>query len=145
LHLGQLLVAGGDVVIIDFEGEPLKPLSERRAKYTPLRDVAGMLRSFDYVGGVVMKSEALAGGGPAAERAMKLLRDFGKAARRAFLTGYAAGRGKRFELREQRLLMLFALEKAAYEIVYEASNRPDWIDLPLSGFVKLANRLPGMP
>jgi maltose alpha-D-glucosyltransferase/alpha-amylase len=144
LHLGQLLVAGDDIVIIDFEGEPLKPLAERRAQNSPLRDVAGMLRSFDYVGGVVMRSETLAKGGPAAERALKLLRDFGKAARRAFLTGYAAGRGKRFELREQRLLMLFALEKAAYEIVYEASNRPDWLDLPVQGFVKLANRLPGM-
>jgi maltose alpha-D-glucosyltransferase / alpha-amylase len=143
LHLGQVLVAGGDVVIIDFEGEPLKPLSERRAKNSPLRDVAGMARSFDYVAGIVARNDKLAVSGPGAERAAKLLQEFGEKARTAFLAGYGVGRDAPFEAREKKLLAIFALEKAAYEIVYEANNRPDWIDVPLAGFLRLADSLTG--
>ncbi|MBV9905896.1 MAG: maltose alpha-D-glucosyltransferase [Alphaproteobacteria bacterium] len=141
LHLGQVLVAGGDAIIIDFEGEPAKPLAERRAKNSPLRDVAGMLRSFDYVRGVVERSDRLAANSQSAERARRLLEEFAAAAQEAFLEGYAEGRGHSLDEREQRVLAVFALEKAAYEIAYEANNRPDWIDVPLRGFAALAERL----
>jgi maltose alpha-D-glucosyltransferase/alpha-amylase len=141
LHLGQILVAGGDAIIIDFEGEPAKPLAERRGKNSPLRDVAGMLRSFDYVGGVVERTDRLVSTSQSAERAHALLAEFGQMARAAFLEGYVQGRGRPLEEREERLLAVFALEKAAYEIAYEANNRPDWIDVPLAGFAALAKRL----
>jgi maltose alpha-D-glucosyltransferase/alpha-amylase len=141
LHLGQILVAGGDAVIIDFEGEPAKPLAERRAKNSPLRDVAGMLRSFDYVRGVAERTERLVSTSQSADRARRLLDAFGEMARAAFLDGYAQGRGRPLDAREEKLLGVFALEKAAYEIAYEANNRPDWISVPLAGFAKLAERL----
>jgi maltose alpha-D-glucosyltransferase / alpha-amylase len=145
LHLGQVLVAAGDIVIIDFEGEPTKPLAERRAKNSALRDVASMLRSFDYVGGVVAKGERIANSGPGAERASALLQEFGERARAAFVKGYEEGRGAPLDEREHRLLSIFALQKAAYEIVYEADNRPDWIEIPLGGFLRLAGSLVGTP
>jgi len=139
LHLGQVLVAAGDAIIIDFEGEPAKPIAERREKNSPLRDVAGMLRSFDYVGAVVQRTDRLASASRSAERAQALLQEFGTMARATFLEGYEQGRGRCLDEREKRFITLFALEKAAYEIVYEANNRPDWIDVPASGFVKLAD------
>jgi maltose alpha-D-glucosyltransferase/alpha-amylase len=141
LHLGQVLVAGGDATIIDFEGEPAKPLAERRAKNSPLRDVAGMLRSFDYVRGVVERNDRLVSTSQSADRARALLEEFGDMARAAFLDGYAKGRGRPLDARENRVLAVFALEKAAYEIAYEANNRPDWIAVPLAGFAKLAEQL----
>ena len=141
LHLGQVLVAGGDAIIIDFEGEPAKPLAERRAKNSPLRDVAGMLRSFDYVRGVVERTDRLVSTSQSADRARALLEEFGNTARMAFLDGYAQGRARPLDDRERRILTVFALEKAAYEIAYEANNRPDWIDVPLAGFTKLAGSL----
>jgi maltose alpha-D-glucosyltransferase/alpha-amylase len=143
LHLGQLLISADDVVIIDFEGEPLKTLAERRAKDSPLRDVASMLRSFDYVASTVARSSKLAATGQAAERASSLLQQFDETARAAFLSGYGEGRGRQLDAQEIQLISIFALEKAAYEIVYEVRNRPDWIDLPLAGFIKLANALVG--
>jgi maltose alpha-D-glucosyltransferase/alpha-amylase len=141
LHLGQVLVAAGDAIIIDFEGEPAKPLSERRAKNSPLRDVAGMLRSFDYVGGVVQRNDKIVNTSQSADRAKALLEEFGRAARGAFLEGYAKGRGRPLDAREEKMLAVFALEKAAYEVVYEANNRPDWTDVPASGFARLAAAL----
>jgi maltose alpha-D-glucosyltransferase/alpha-amylase len=141
LHLGQVLVAAGDAIIIDFEGEPAKPLVERRSKNSPLRDVAGMLRSFDYVGGVVRRNDKIVSTSQSADRANALLEDFGRTAREAFLEGYAEGRGRSLDEREKKILTVFALEKAAYEVVYEANNRPDWIDVPAAGFAKLAAML----
>jgi maltose alpha-D-glucosyltransferase/alpha-amylase len=141
LHLGQVLVAAGDAIIIDFEGEPAKSLAERRAKNSPLRDVAGMLRSFDYVSAVVQRNDKIVNTSQSADRAKSLLTEFGRAARDAFLTGYARGRGRPLSSKEENVLAVFALEKAAYEIVYEANNRPDWIDVPASGFNKLAAAL----
>jgi len=76
-----------------------------------------------------------------ADRAKTLLAEFGRVARAAFLDGYAKGRGRPLDAREEKLLAVFALEKAAYEIVYEANNRPDWIDVPASGFTGLAAAL----
>jgi maltose alpha-D-glucosyltransferase/alpha-amylase len=136
LHLGQVLVAGGDVMIIDFEGEPAKPLAQRRAKQLPLRDVAGMLRSFDYAAARVgrdLPTTAPSGRTKAAAR----LERFRILAAESFLRGYADGGG----LIDEPLLRLLQLEKAAYEVVYEAANRPDWLAVPLRGLANLASGL----
>lgn len=129
-HLGQTLrVDGDDFMLIDFEGEPLRPLEERRRKHTPLRDVAGMLRSLNYAVASVTTA--------AAERAAGWEADM----RAAFLTGYrtvAAGAAFVPPADEDfaRAVAVFELEKAAYEIVYEANNRPSWIDIPVCGFLR---------
>ena len=114
-HLGQVLWTGADFVIIDFEGEPSRSLAERRAKRSPLRDVAGMLRSFHY-------AAYAAGGGTSAEK-------WAVASQGAFLgawkqaaPGLLAGLG---------LLPFFIREKALYELSYELNNRPDWVRIPL--------------
>jgi maltose alpha-D-glucosyltransferase/alpha-amylase len=141
LHLGQVLVAAGDAIIIDFEGEPAKPVDERRAKNSPLRDVAGMLRSFDYVAAVVERTEKLANSSRGTDRAKEFLERSVRIAREALLSGYSQGRGRPLDAREESILAVFALEKAAYEIVYEANNRPGWIDVPVAGFARLAASL----
>lgn len=139
-HLGQVLrSARGQFLVIDFEGEPARPLSERRAHQSPLRDVAGMLRSFAYAAAV---SAADAGGGAdARERA----RTWEEQARDAFLRGYfrESASGKHATLpstRENadRLLALFETEKIFYELQYELDHRPDWVWIPLNGIAKLA-------
>ena len=115
LHLGQVLaVPNGGWRLVDFEGEPLRPMTERDEPDLPLRDVAGMLRSFDYAGAV--------GGGSA-----------GWAARcgAAFLEAYRDVPGSA-EL-DETLLRALVLDKAVYEAVYEARNRPDWVHIPLAG------------
>jgi predicted trehalose synthase len=127
-HLGQTLrVEGDDFLLIDFEGEPLRPLEERRRKHTPLRDVAGMLRSLNYAVASTPSPETTG----AWEADM----------RRAFLTGYGAvARGAAFLPRADedftRAVAVFELEKAAYEIVYEANHRPSWVDIPVRGFLR---------
>jgi predicted trehalose synthase len=126
-HLGQTLrVDGDDFLLIDFEGEPLRPLEERRRKHTPLRDVAGMLRSLNYAVASTPSSE------PAAWEADM---------RRAFLAGYgevacSAAFVPRTDDDFTRAVAVFELEKAAYEIVYEANNRPSWVDIPVRGFLR---------
>ncbi len=137
LHLGQVLVSSGDVIIIDFEGEPTKTLAQRRAKLSPLRDVAGILRSFDYAAGLAARDSRVAVGGLGEARAVALLTEFRETAKRTFLAGYEAGRGCALDADDRQLITLFMLEKAAYEIAYEAANRPDWIELPLAGFEQL--------
>jgi maltose alpha-D-glucosyltransferase / alpha-amylase len=141
LHLGQVLVAAGDAVFVDFEGEPLKPLSERRAKHSPLRDIAGMMRSFDYVAGTALRAALVPAGGQGREQAETLLASFAARASAAFLRGYGEGRGRALTAREKKLLDAFMLERAAYEILYEAENRPDWLAIPVHGFAALAARL----
>ncbi len=138
LHLGQVLVAGDDVVFIDFEGEPTKPLDARRAKHSPMRDVAGMLRSFDYAAAWAQRTLPLRSDDDPAAVAEFFAR-FADRASTAFLEGYALGGGAL----SQPLLDLFLIEKAAYEVAYEAANRPDWIDAPISGLTKVASRLTG--
>jgi maltose alpha-D-glucosyltransferase/alpha-amylase len=142
LHLGQILVAGADVVIIDFEGEPTKPLDERRAKLSPMRDVAGMIRSFDYAASITERERKLASGTPGDVRATTLLRDFRTLAEAAFLEGYAEGRGSPLSPTEQLLIDAFAIEKAAYEITYEIANRPDWVGVPVRGLVSRLDKIP---
>jgi predicted trehalose synthase len=130
-HLGQTLVVreGEDVTIIDFEGEPLRPLAERRRKHTPLRDVAGLLRSLGYA--------AAAGRAPAGWEAK---------ARGAFVAAYRSVAGAApfvppTELALARALAVLEVEKAAYEVVYEADNRPDWLAIPVRGLVTAAGAL----
>jgi maltose alpha-D-glucosyltransferase/alpha-amylase len=141
LHLGQVIVAQDDFYIIDFEGEPLRSLEERRSKDTPLRDVAGMVRSFDYaararaIDRAHNRPEFLA-------QLLPLARDWAMQATEAFMGGYrtaiegcpswppdaAAADG---------LIEFFALEKALYEVAYEAANRPDWLRIPVDGVLDM--------
>lgn len=117
LHLGQVLaVPDGGWRIVDFEGEPLRPMAERAIPDLPPRDVAGMLRSFDYAGAV--------GAGPDAA-------GWAAACREAFVAAYAAAPGA-IDL-DPALLRALVLDKAVYESIYEARNRPDWLPVPLAG------------
>ena len=137
-HLGQVLHTGRDVVIIDFEGEPARPISERRIKGSPLRDVAGMLRSFDYaahyvlatrVAGAVARPEELA----AAETWAQFWQRWVSG---AFLGSKARFLPKAHEELEL-LLTVYLLEKAVYELGYELNNRPDWVRVPVRGIAQL--------
>ncbi|WP_170816406.1 putative maltokinase, partial [Ralstonia pickettii] len=145
-HLGQVLVAQGDAFLIDFEGEPSRPVEERRRKTSPLRDVAGLMRSLDYVVGAMRQGPDHVAG-PAQERRNVLLERFRAASTERFLEAYAAAiRGPDLNALDQpvvdfHLLDLFLLEKAAYEVNYEASNRPTWLPIPLEGFTRVARRL----
>ena len=136
LHLGQVLVTGGDVTIIDFEGEPAKPLEARRAKDLPIRDVAGVLRSFDYAAAQALQSWSDATD-DAEARAISLLESFRTFSSKQFLAGYREAGGHL----DERLLDLALLEKATYEVAYEAANRPDWLETPLQGLSVIAARL----
>jgi maltose alpha-D-glucosyltransferase/alpha-amylase len=140
LHLGQVLVAGADVQIIDFEGEPRKSLAQRRAKTSRLRDVAGLIRSFDYAASQVRRDARRMGGAEHDAKAGELLQTFRREAQLAMLAGYAEGIGEALPPVDMDLLLLFALEKAAYEVGYEAANRPDWLTVPLVGLARLADR-----
>jgi maltose alpha-D-glucosyltransferase / alpha-amylase len=139
-HLGQVLLANNDFVIIDFEGEPARTLEERRRKSSPLRDVAGMLRSFNYARWAALKRAARTD--EDFEKLAPLARAWEDDTRNAFLSAYeesarAAGLyGSIVEAR--RLLGLFELEKALYELRYELNNRPDWVHIPLAGVLALA-------
>ena len=128
LHLGQVLkVPGRGWVLVDFEGEPLRPMRERNRLDSPLRDVAGMLRSFDYVAGTL----AIAGDASAAEWAAT--------ARAAFAEGYSEASGG--DLRENRAIVdAFEVDKALYETVYEARNRPSWLQIPVAALRRLSTR-----
>jgi maltose alpha-D-glucosyltransferase/alpha-amylase len=144
-HLGQVLVVQGDAFLIDFEGEPARPLDERRAKGSPMRDVAGAVRSFDYAAATAAAGRAVATP-RAADRRTAILAHFRIAAVRAFLQAYrlaheAAPRRWIPEAAERELLDLFLVQKAAYEIRYEAANRVAWLPIPLRGLAALAERL----
>ncbi|HKU70385.1 MAG TPA: maltose alpha-D-glucosyltransferase [Burkholderiales bacterium] len=134
-HLGQVLVRENDFVIIDFEGEPGRSQTERRAKQSPLRDVAGMLRSFDYAQWTALKGAAKSPQDHA--RLQPLAAEWQTQARHAFLAAYAvaaAPAGSDAGLADVAgLLRLFELEKALYELRYEINNRPDWVHIPLQG------------
>jgi maltose alpha-D-glucosyltransferase/alpha-amylase len=144
-HLGQVLVAQNDVYLIDFEGEPARTLDERRLKRSPLVDVAGMLRSISYASAAAQpvseKAPALT-----ADRKRALFERFRKEGQQSFLDGYRESVGHAVHPLvsaevEGALLDLFLVEKAAYEVRYEAANRPTWLGLPLRGLAALASRL----
>jgi maltose alpha-D-glucosyltransferase/alpha-amylase len=144
-HLGQVLVVQGDAYIIDFEGEPARPMEQRRAKSCPLRDAAGLMRSFDYAAaaGIIGR---VAASPQAVERRAVLVERFRAEASRHFLDAYRevlhnAGYPWVPPAAEEPLLDLFLLEKAAYEIRYEAANRPTWLRIPLRGLHEIAERI----
>ena len=138
-HLGQVLVASNDFVIIDFGGEPARPMSERRIKHSPLRDVAGMLRSFDYARCSAVLRDSYSDADRA--RLAPLARDWERQARETFLSAYdetARDGGLYGSFAEvQGLIGLFELEKALYELRYELGHRPAWIQIPLEGLATL--------
>jgi trehalose synthase-fused probable maltokinase len=144
-HLGQVLRGGGgELFVIDFEGEPARPLAERRLKHSPLRDVAGMLRSFGYAAGFAARA---AGTHDTADIVAARAVVWEQAARGAFLGGYFAGGAPPPYLppssaAAEALLALFELEKLVYEVRYELRNRPDWAGIPLGA---LARRLAAQP
>jgi maltose alpha-D-glucosyltransferase / alpha-amylase len=126
-HLGQVLKTAESWAIIDFEGEPLRSIEERRGLHTPLKDIAGMLRSFNYA-----RHTAARSGVVDAE-------SWEAVARRAFLPAYlerARDGGAQFlptsDAALQRALAALELEKALYELEYELGNRPDWVEIPLA-------------
>jgi maltose alpha-D-glucosyltransferase/alpha-amylase len=141
LHLGQVLVANGDVYIIDFEGEPAKPVDQRRAKNHRLRDVAAMLRSFEYAAAVMERKSVATQAHVADPQRDAFLATFVERAAQCFLAGYAEVLPGLESPEQQDLLRLFLIEKAAYEIAYEAANRPAWIDVPLHGLAQLVGQV----
>jgi maltokinase len=129
-HLGQTMRSDRGWVILDFEGEPARPLPERRLKRSPLRDVAGMLRSFSYVTA-----------GARLLRGVEVPPEWEHRARDAFLEGYFARVEPSLlppgEAPTRQLLAVFELEKAVYELRYELNNRPDWVAIPVAGIARL--------
>jgi maltose alpha-D-glucosyltransferase/alpha-amylase len=142
-HLAQVLFTGSDFIIIDFEGEPSRPITERRIKRSALRDVAGMLRSFHYAAHVARLCRQENGIAPEAVAELAHRAEFWQRWVSAeFLKSYLqeadGGRfipGSRNELRV--LLGVLLLEKAVYELSYELNNRPDWVGIPLRGISQL--------
>jgi maltose alpha-D-glucosyltransferase/alpha-amylase len=140
LHLGQVLAAQDDFIIVDFEGEPGRSLEERRAKGSVLRDVAGMVRSFSYAAyAAAQKRET---GAVVSEAGEKSLAQWEREAIHHFLEGYLRATEGVASVPAQReafdaLLGLFLMEKALYELRYEIANRPDWIGIPLRGLLEL--------
>ena len=135
-HLGQALWSGDDWVILDFEGEPARSLPERRRKRSPLRDVAGMLRSFAYAASVAELEHGAADAAAWEERA-----------REEFLAGYLPAAEPASILPPgrdslEKLLAVFELEKAVYELRYELDHRPDWVRVPVAGIVRLLEPQP---
>ena len=134
-HLGQVLVTGNDFVLIDFEGEPARTFDERRTKGPALRDVAGMLRSFNYARWSALKRVAIN-----AEERTRLgvaAHEWELATRTAFLAGYQGSASATAEALDVELLALFELEKACYELRYELNNRVDWVQVPMHGILTL--------
>ena len=140
-HLGQVLVASGDAYIIDFEGEPGASIGERRAKTSPLRDVAGLLRSIDYAGATFIDRRGVGAVPVDAAQRDQLIAQFRAHAATAFLRAYWEATDARSGPAARALLDLFLIEKAAYEIAYEAANRPTWIGVPVAGLARLATRI----
>jgi maltokinase len=128
LHLGQTLRTAKGWKIVDFEGEPAKPLAERVLPDSPWRDVAGMLRSFDYAPRVAAMTAAATGDDGSEQRAYRAAEWSGRN-QAAFLESYA---GRELTGDEQTLLAAYVADKAVYECVYEARNRPTWLSIPMA-------------
>jgi trehalose synthase-fused probable maltokinase len=132
-HLGQVLRANGSFLVIDFEGEPARPLAERRARHPALRDVAGMLRSFDYAARSVRRER------PDGEALAPWFAGWERLARQAFHRGYRAAIGDSAvrlvppgDQDVRAVSAVFEIEKALYELRYELGYRPDWVGIPLA-------------
>ncbi|HUE70613.1 MAG TPA: maltose alpha-D-glucosyltransferase [Pirellulaceae bacterium] len=142
-HLGQVLFTGKDFVIIDFEGEPARRLTERRIKRSPLRDVAGMIRSFDYAAQTVLLDKI---SGIVQKEELPVFRDWARFWSQWVSTQFVAAYLGKVSLASfatqgaeevKTLLDVFLLEKAVYELAYELNNRPTWVRVPLSGILRL--------
>lgn len=146
-HLGQLLLSDNDFIITDFEGEPARPMAERHQKHSPLRDVAGMLRSFSYVSAVAT-NRATINRPNDRHRLGPLVQRWEKDASEAFLKGYRdviqgcpawpVDPGAM-----ERLTEFFVIEKALYELRYEMDNRPDWLPIPLFSLLRTLDHKEG--
>ena len=144
LHLGQVLFTGKDFVIIDFEGEPARSIADRRLKRSPLRDVAGMLRSFDYAQAIAREDQVRRGAVEANGDAHEALGVWGRRwrgwAESAFLRGYLGavpdGLLPGDDESLEALLRAFVVEKATYELGYELNSRPEWVGIPLRGILR---------
>jgi trehalose synthase-fused probable maltokinase len=131
-HLGQTLMTPRGWVILDFEGEPARSLPERRQKRSPLRDVAGMLRSFAYAASAVEIQRGVPAPEGWEERAREtFLESYLETVEPSLLPPGAQAIGN--------LLSVFELEKAVYELAYELDNRPDWVSIPVAGIRRLLN------
>jgi len=141
LHLAQVVVVRDDFYILDFEGEPTRSMEERRSKHSPLRDVAGMIRSFNYAAFMSPFDHQPLRPGAVGEL-QSAIDQWETLAVQSFLEGYqntiqnyssVPKESKHFK----HLLEFFVLEKALYEICYEAANRPDWLYIPVKGVQQL--------
>ncbi|GBD20299.1 Trehalose synthase/amylase TreS [bacterium HR28] len=141
-HLGQVLYTGRDFVIIDFEGEPARPLSERRLKRSPLTDVAGMLRSFHYAASATLFDQLQRGLLHDTARAEAWLRFWYGWVAAVFLQGYLEGLQSTTLIPNDPkqlavLLEAYLMDKAIYELRYELGHRPGWLAIPLRGILEL--------
>jgi maltose alpha-D-glucosyltransferase/alpha-amylase len=146
LHLGQVLVIKGDAYLIDFEGEPARPLHERRGKHSPYKDVSGVLRSFDYAAAMAINVHNVDNTADAHAARQRVADRYLNEAKQAFVDAYrlaAASLAHAWQdpEGEDAALALFGLEKAAYEVAYEAENRPTWLPVPLHGLYGLLSGL----
>jgi maltose alpha-D-glucosyltransferase / alpha-amylase len=161
-HLGQVLVLSGDAMIVDFEGEPNQTLEHRRGKDSPLRDVAGALRSFSYAAAFMGKNEALLLNSPASN---DILQQYLHISQQAFLKSYCqyaaddlienadpadakTNVASNIVLQEQQiphqmqaLIHLFTIERISHEIQYEFTNRPDWLEVPVQSLIALLDEV----
>jgi maltose alpha-D-glucosyltransferase/alpha-amylase len=147
LHLGQVIAVQNDFYFIDFEGEPARPLAARRRKSTPLRDVAGMIRSFDYA--AITAARQIGESRPAAAPRLAALAD---SWRQRAVDGFRAAYRKAMrgcpaypasKLQAKALIDFFTLEKAVYEVGYELDNRPEWLAIPLNGVLRVMAKVGG--
>jgi maltose alpha-D-glucosyltransferase/alpha-amylase len=137
-HLGQILMAGDSYYVIDFEGEPMKNISERIRKYPPEKDIAGMIRSLDYLLQSIFKMKRNGG-------VEEFINSTRVRAEKVFVDAYREAINSNLELLgtdpgfAEMLLKMFVAEKSAYELVYELNNRPEWIEVPLNSVSRILN------